>query len=167
MLLFAGYLVLGRRNRDFPAIWLYLVPLYFFGGIVCLAIWPISLAAGFSPASHASPPPWALPSETWNAMMVVGLGLVPTVIGHSILNHAMRTLRGQAVGIANLGQFVFAGIMGYLLLSPPETPGWNFYVAAVGVVAGAWIALRWAPPAPPAPPSHGPADATGSETRVP
>ncbi len=164
MLLFAGYLVLGRRNRDFPAIWLYLVPLYFFGGLVCLAIWPISPAVGFSPASQASPPPWGLSPDLWNAMMVVGLGLVPTVIGHSILNHAMRTLRGQAVGIANLGQFIFAGIMGYLLLTPPETPGWNFYVAAVGVVTGAWIALRWAPPAPAL---QGPPDAADSETRVP
>jgi drug/metabolite transporter (DMT)-like permease len=167
MLLFAGYLVLGRRNRDVPAIWLYLVPLYLLGGVFCLIIWPISLAVGFDPASTAAPAPVDVSETTWDWLMALGLGIIPTVIGHSILNHAMRTLRGQAVGIANLGQFIFAGIMGYLLLSPPEVPNWNFYVAAVGVVLGALIALRYTPPASTIPPPEARTDALETETRVP
>lgn len=36
MLLFAWYLALGRKNRDFPSLWLYVVPIYAFAGVICL-----------------------------------------------------------------------------------------------------------------------------------
>lgn len=38
MLLFACYLAPGRANRDFPALWLYVVPVYFQAGIICLLL---------------------------------------------------------------------------------------------------------------------------------
>jgi len=55
-----------------------------------------------------SPPgPWVcFPIRQW--LMLIGLGIIPTVMGHSVLNHCMHLLRGQTVSIFNLGQFVFA-----------------------------------------------------------
>ena len=76
-------------------------------------------------------------------MLILGLGIIPTVLGHSILNYSMRHIRGQAVGIAALGQFIFAGIMGYFLLS--DAPQQTFYVAAPLAVVGAILALRATP----------------------
>ncbi|MFH1497513.1 MAG: DMT family transporter, partial [Verrucomicrobiota bacterium] len=35
MLFFAWYLALGRRNRDIPSIWLYVVPVYLQAGLLC------------------------------------------------------------------------------------------------------------------------------------
>jgi drug/metabolite transporter (DMT)-like permease len=77
---------------------------------------------------------------------IVGLGLIPTVTGHSIMNYSMKHLRGQVVSLANLNQFIFAGIMAWILLG--EKPIWNFYIACALVVAGAITALRGHKPKP-------------------
>ncbi len=143
MLLFAGYLALGRRNRDFPSVWLYLVPVYFAAGLVCFAV------------SLRLTSPVAV-GNARDVLCILGLAVVPTVIGHSGLNWAMKHLRGQTVSIVNLGQFVGAGVLAYLVLTPPEVPQWTFYVAAALVVVGAVVALR-ATPAPPAAPPVPPA----------
>jgi drug/metabolite transporter (DMT)-like permease len=163
MLLFAGYLALGRRNRDFPAVWLYLVPLYFWGGLICIVAWPISEALGISaPAAVAGAGPETVGPAGWDWLMALGLGIVPTIMGHSILNYSMKHLRGQTVSIANLGQFLFAGILAYFLLD--EAPGWALVPASFCILTGAVLALRDTPP-----PDRGPLqdDAAGEEARVP
>lgn len=126
MLLFSLYLVLGRRNRDFPDIWLYLVPLYGIAGIFCLLVSAFVVA----PLTVYAPREYAL---------TLGLAVIPTVIGHSCLNDAMKHLRGQIVGIFNLGQFIFAGLLAYLLFG--EAPDGAFYVAGALVVGGACIVI--------------------------
>jgi drug/metabolite transporter (DMT)-like permease len=126
MLLFASYLALARRNRHVPSVWLYLVPLYAIAGLACAV------------ASLVLRRPLAIGTSR-NAAFVVGLALVPTILGHSTLNYAMKHLRGQVVGIVNLGQFVFAGTMGYLLLQEIPTP--FFYPASALLVAGAWVVV--------------------------
>lgn len=127
MLFFAAYLTFGRRNRDYPSVWLYLVPLYYTAGLASL------LAAPFFPA-----PAGAVPVNTREIALVLGLGLVPTVCGHSILNYAMQRLRGQVVGVVNTGQFIFAGILAFVFFR--ELPHWTFYPAALLLVGGAWVA---------------------------
>ncbi len=136
MILYGLYLALGRRNSDFPTIWLYVVPLYLTAGITALTIW-----AGlylFGPAGLATVGNISQPIR--EIAFIVGLGLIPTVTGHSIMNYSMKHLRGQAVSLANLTQFIFAGLMAWMLLS--EIPAWNFYIACGLVVAGAVTALR-------------------------
>lgn len=122
MLFFAMYLVLGRRNRRTPTPWLYLVPLYSVAGVFCFLV-----ALPFVDPIKAYP---------WREVrLILALGLIPTVLGHSILNASMQRLRGQLVSIVNMGQFVFAGTMAYLLLG--ENPSPAFYLACVLVVGGA------------------------------
>lgn len=126
MLLFALYLALGRRNRDFPSIWLYVIPVYAQAALVCLLValpWMRTFAV-------ASPREWAL---------MAALAVVPTVCGHSLLNAAMRRIRGQIVSLCNVGQVVFAGTMGYLLFA--EAPKPAFYVASAVVIAGVAIVV--------------------------
>ena len=148
MILFALYLALGRKNRHYPTVWLYLVPVYFLGGAFCLLC--TLVLAPIAPALAA--PITAFPTQNVlrEVLLVLGLGIIPTVIGHSILNYTMRHLRGQVVGIANLGQFVFAGVMAWFFFQ--EVPSWALYVSAVFVVAGVAIAVRSAPPAAREPP---------------
>ncbi|MFW6132485.1 MAG: DMT family transporter [Planctomycetota bacterium] len=145
MLLIAAYLAFGRRNRDFPTIWLYVVPVYLVAGLTCLAVAGFQAVRAPGPSAAA----FAIPTAR-DALLVVGLGLVPTVMGHSIMNFSMKHLRGQLVSLTNCGQFVFAGTMAYFLLD--EAPQWNFYAAAVLVLAGVYAALRAMPrPTPPRP----------------
>jgi drug/metabolite transporter (DMT)-like permease len=80
----------------------------------------------------------------WSIM--IGLAAVPTLCGHSLLNAAMRSIRGQIVSLCNVSQFVFATVMGFLLFG--EVPHALFYVASAIVVAGVVIVVLAAPPEP-------------------
>jgi drug/metabolite transporter (DMT)-like permease len=127
MLFYAGYLALGRKNRHFPSVWLYLVPLYAVAGVVCFTI-TLFLANPFQPYSG---------KDIW---LVLGLGIIPTVIGHSLINRAMKYFRGQRVSIVNMGQFVFAGIQAYFIFG--EIPHRSFFIASGLLIASAVIAIR-------------------------
>jgi len=127
MLLFAAYMALARRYRHHPTVWLYIVPLYAAAAAVAFAVSP--WLAKRAPIDWAAEWPW-----------VVALGIVPTVIGHSLFNNAMRYLRGQVVSLMVMSQFVFAGLLAYLLLS--ETPDWTFYPVSAVVVLACVLAVR-------------------------
>ena len=138
MLIFCFYLTLGRRNRHFATIWLYVVPLYFFGGCLFLAA-GIIVELGM----------WGM-SVPWGAreiLLIVALVLIPTVIGHSILNYSVKHMRGQLVGVINLFQFAFVGVMAWLV--GEKTPAWTIVPAAVLVLTGAIVVVRsQKPPTP-------------------
>jgi drug/metabolite transporter (DMT)-like permease len=126
MLLFAWYLALGRRNRDFPSIWLYVVPVYAQAALICVLValpWVSRFAFG-------SPREWAL---------IAALALGPTITGHSLLNASMRNFRGQLVSLFNVSQFVFAAAMAYLCFG--EVPPAVFYGASALAVAGVAIVV--------------------------
>jgi drug/metabolite transporter (DMT)-like permease len=127
MLLFALYLALGRRNRDIPSIWLYVVPLYAIAGLACLALGAQRLPQVFGFA----------PREWW---LLLALAVVPTIFGHSLLNAAMKRFRGNVVSVCNVGQFVFAGVSAWLFFG--EVPKPAFWPAALLVVLAAAVALR-------------------------
>ncbi len=127
MVLFAVYLALGRRNRDFSNIWLYLIPLYWMAGLICLVA-----------AVVMRLPLTGYPATEYG--LLVALALVPTIMGHSILNNSLKYFRGQVVSVVNLLQFLFAGTMAYFFYS--EIPAPAFYLAAVLVGFGAWVVLR-------------------------
>jgi drug/metabolite transporter (DMT)-like permease len=136
MLLFAFYLALGRRNRDFPSVWLYVIPVYGQAALIC-AIVALPRFHSFAAGSARE---WAL---------MCGLAIVPTVIGHSLLNAAMRRIRGQIVSLFNVGQFIFAGVMGFLIFG--EAPRTVFYATSAVVVAGVAIVVFGTPQPPKAP----------------
>ncbi|UCB45503.1 MAG: DMT family transporter [Spirochaetota bacterium] len=127
MILFAYYLALARKNRDYENIWLYIVPVYYIAGILCFIITlffenPIKMYT------------------TENILYMLGLGIVPTVIGHSIFNYSMQHIRGQVVSIAIMSQFVFGGVMGFFFLG--EVPHPFFYIASILLIGGAVISLK-------------------------
>ena len=127
MLFYAFYMALGRKNRHHPTVWLYLVPLYLVAGLVCFVI-----ALFFVNPFQAY--------STQDVLLILGLGIIPTVIGHSLVNYAMKHFRGQIVSIINMGQFIFAGMMAYLFFG--EVPRWTFYIASALLVLSAWIVIK-------------------------
>jgi drug/metabolite transporter (DMT)-like permease len=136
MLLFAWYLALGRKNRDFPSLWLYLVPVYALASIICLCV---AL-------------PWIGTFEitsTRELSLMLGLACVPTILGHSLLNFSMRHMRGQIVSLCNVGQFVFAGVIAFFMFG--ELPSLTFYLASGLVVTGIAVVVFAAPTSPPRP----------------
>jgi drug/metabolite transporter (DMT)-like permease len=141
MLAFAAYLALGRRNGQRLSLWLYMVPLYTIAGMACL------LAA----LPFVNP---IKPYQTEDVLLIIALGLIPTVLGHTILNYSLKFFRGQVVSVTNLGQIVFSGIMGFIFFR--EVPAPVFFAAAALILTGVLIVLlssysRGAPAAEPSP----------------
>ncbi len=126
MLAFAAYLALGRKNGGRISLWLYVVPLYYIAGLICL-LFALFFINPINPYSLD------------NILYILGLGIIPTVGGHTMLNYSMKYFRGQVVGIANLGQVVFAGIMGAVFFS--EFPRPVYYVAAAFIITGILIGI--------------------------
>jgi drug/metabolite transporter (DMT)-like permease len=124
MLLFALYLALAKRNKSSGSIWLYVVPLYYVAGAFCFIV-GIFFQSPIKPYSVEE------------LLYIIGLAVVPTVVGHSTLNYSMQQLRGQLVSIAILSQFVFAGVLGFVLLG--ETPHPFFYLSSGLLVGGAVV----------------------------
>jgi drug/metabolite transporter (DMT)-like permease len=133
MLFFALYLALGRRNRDFPSVWLYVIPVYGQAALICLLA-ALPRLGSFSAGSVRE---WAL---------MAGLAAIPTICGHSLLNSAMRRIRGQIVSLCNVSQFIFAGLMGFLIFA--EAPPAVFYATSAIVVAGVAIVVLATPKEP-------------------
>ena len=128
MLFMTAYLAFGRLNRGIESPWLYIVPLYAVASLVCLP-WILTDAR-----SLAGPIHWGR-----EAALVLGLGLIPTVLGHSSLLMAVRWISAQAVSLANLSQFVLAALWGYVFFS--EIPRASFYPSSALMTAGAIVAL--------------------------
>lgn len=126
MVLFALYLALARRNKTGADIWLYVVPLYYIAGVFCLIV-----------GIFFQNPVKSYSME--DMLYIVGLAIVPTVVGHSTLNYSMQQLRGQLVSIAVLSQFIFAGALGYLLLG--EIPHPFFYLSSGLLIGGGIVTV--------------------------
>ncbi|MGA1204757.1 MAG: DMT family transporter [Opitutales bacterium] len=133
MLFYAYYLIYARKYRDMPSIYLYVVPVYLMGGLFCLL-------GGLAMELAGQPIVWLGPDLKMEAISILGLALIPTIFGHSLVNWAMTRIRSQAVVIINLAQFIFAGTMGFLLLG--EIPPAAFYLSSAMVVAGAVVIVR-------------------------
>jgi len=127
MLAFAFYLAWSRRHRQLPSLWLSVVPVYLIAGLLCL------LGGCLKTSTPA-------PTEGREWLLFVGLALIPTITGHSILNHAMKQLRSQVVAVVNLGQFISAALLAWLIFH--EVPGLQFVVASVLAVGGALFVVR-------------------------
>ncbi|MBN1247349.1 MAG: DMT family transporter [Anaerolineae bacterium] len=127
MLFYALYMTLGRRNRHHPTVLLYLVPLYTVAAVMSMIVALFFLN------------PFAQVYSGREVLLILGLGIIPTVIGHSLVNYAMKHFRGQIVSIINMGQFVFAGLMAFVLWG--EVPEPAFFLAAGLLAVAAWVAV--------------------------
>lgn len=126
MLCLAAYLALGRKNGSRLPVWLYIVPLYLVAGLTSFGV------ALF----------FVDPIKTYtakNLLLILGLALIPTIGGHTILNFSMKHFRGQVVSVANLGQVIFASIMGFIVFG--EVPAAAFYLTAALIISGVLVTL--------------------------
>lgn len=135
MLFYASYLLFARKNRtQIASIYLYVVPVYALAGLICLA------AALLFDLFTQSPVAWVGPNLPVELLAILGLAIVPTVLGHSIINWALTHLPGQTVVILNLAQFVFAGLMGYAFMQ--EVPHPSFYLISAIIISGATVVIH-------------------------
>lgn len=126
MVMLTIYLTMARRFSEVPSIWLYVVPMYTVGGLGAGVV-GLFVADSYVPGG----------SQGW--LPVLGLALLSTVIGHSLLNRSMQVMRGQTVALVNMLHPVFAGIIGFIAFA--EEPTLLFYGAAALLMLAAYIVI--------------------------
>jgi drug/metabolite transporter (DMT)-like permease len=127
MLALGGYMALGRKNAARLNLWSYVVPLFWLAGLICLAI---ALFFVNPIKSYAIS----------DVLEILGLGVISTAIGQSILNYSFKYFRGQTVSLSAMLIPIFTGVMGYFFFR--EIPYPTFYLAAILIAIGVLIALR-------------------------
>jgi len=121
----AGYFLMGRLIQRTVPVFPYIFTAYA-SAAVFLAI--IAFLAGDSFTGY--------PPATW--LWFVLLGLIPTVIGHSLYNRALRFLKAHVVGVCVLAEPIGATILAYIFLT--ESPPWYALFGAVPIFAGVtWV----------------------------
>ena len=126
MLLFAAYLSLGRKNRSAHSVFVYIVPVYVSASAMCLAVSLLRFDQ-------------LLDNGPRDYLMALLLALIPGAMGHTLINNAMRHLRGQIVGVMNVSQFLFAGVLAFWVFG--EAPNAVFYLVSTFIVASCVVAI--------------------------
>jgi len=122
----AGYLLVGRSVRHRAGLGLYLTGVYAVAtvalGIACFALQVPLL--GYAPSTYG-----------WIALMTAG----PHLLGHNLLNWAVRRLPAHLVQATVLGEPVLATLYAAWLFNERPSSGW--FVGSVCVAAGViWVA---------------------------
>jgi drug/metabolite transporter (DMT)-like permease len=120
-----GYFIVGRKIRARVSVLGYVAPLY----AVCAAFLLIWILAGGYPL-------YPYGSEAW--FYFAALAVVPTILGHSIFNWAIKHVRPSAVSIAFLGEPVIASILGLIFLE--QRPPSSTLMGGPLILAGIYLA---------------------------
>lgn len=119
-----AYLMLSRALRQKLSLFPYLARANSFGALVVLL---------FAWASGAEL--WPLPAREW--AVAAALALVPTLVGHTLFNWALRYTQASVVSVSILGEPVGASILAFLLFG--EAPGAWQTVGGVLILAGIYL----------------------------
>ncbi|WP_455383543.1 DMT family transporter [Salinispira pacifica] len=136
MVFLSLYMGLARSHNRQPTVWLYVVPLYWVASAISfIATAVVMIAVPSAPAAQTL----VGGLSASNLALAAYLGLLPTVIGHTIINRSMRVLPSQVVSLSMLTQFIFAGLLAYVLFGEMPTP--LLLPAAILIVAGASLVV--------------------------
>ena len=121
------YHLAGRGLRDALPLRAYLAAVWGTAAVTLLL-----LALGFGVALGP------FPGKTWAAFLA--LAVIPTLLGHGLVNRALRHLPAPRVGLFLLGEPVGATLLAYLAFG--ESPGWLTVAGAVLVLAALALLIR-------------------------
>jgi drug/metabolite transporter (DMT)-like permease len=124
-LAFAAYSLAGRRNRGNAGILAYAGTVY-----VVAALWTLPAALlTWSSGGYTAQAVWAL----------LGLGLLPLALGHTLYNSALRRAPATAVNVLATQELTFGILLGALLLA--EVPSATSMVGALITILGAILVI--------------------------
>jgi drug/metabolite transporter (DMT)-like permease len=120
-----GYFIVGRKARTRMSLLGYVTPLYaacsfFLLGLVLIKGDPLA--------------PYS--SSIW--LLFVALAIIPTIIGHTVFNWALKHVRPTAISLAFLGEPVIASLLALIFFAqhPPATT----LIGGALVLAGVYLA---------------------------
>ena len=120
----AAYLMCGRVVRQKLSLFSYIFMVYFISALVLGVLCVISGTPLY---------PYSPKTFLWFIL----LGLIPTVIGHTLYNWALKYIKAYLVGITILGEPVGATILAYLIFK--QIPPTLTYLGAVAIFTGIFL----------------------------
>jgi drug/metabolite transporter (DMT)-like permease len=124
----AVYHVVGRGLRD-------ALPL----NAYVFLVWATAASALAVIAAAFGTPFAPYPARAW--MMLLALGLVPTVLGHGLVNRSLRSIPAPTVGLFLLGEPVGASILAFFVFGEVPTAS-TMFGGLVTLVALGLVLLR-------------------------
>jgi len=119
-----GYFIVGRKARARISLLSYVAPLYAVCSLILL-VWVVAAGDRLLPYD----------ASTWGYL--AALAIVPTLIGHTVFNWAIKHVRPTAISLAFLGEPVAASVLALIFFAqrPPLT---TFFGGAL-VLAGVYL----------------------------
>ena len=127
-----GYFIVGRKARARMSLLGYATPLY----AVCslfLLLWALLARSPLAP----------YPPRAWAYFIL--LAVVPTILGHTVFNWALRHVRPSAISLAFLGEPVVAGLLAFLVFG--QRPPMATFVGGALILAGIYLTTSARQPA--------------------
>ena len=119
-----GYFIVGRKARARISLLGYVTPLY----AVCslfLLIWVLMAGNRLAPYG----------AEVW--AYLAALAVVPTIIGHTVFNWALKHVRPTAISLAFLGEPVIASVLALIFFA--QRPPLATFIGGALVLAGVYL----------------------------
>jgi drug/metabolite transporter (DMT)-like permease len=132
-----GYFIVGRKARARISLLGYVTPLYAVCSIFLL-IWIIATRDQTTPNPlyPYSPSVWAY---------FAALAVVPTILGHTVFNWALKHVKPSAISLAFLGEPIVAGLLAFIFFS--QRPPFATFIGGALVLAGVYLTTSSRQPA--------------------
>ena len=125
----AGYVLAGRSLRQRVDLIPYVIVVY---TACALSLLVLALLSGVPTALTAYPPvEWAL---------FLGMAVGPGILGHTVINWALKHVESHVVSVSLLGEPVGSTILAALLLA--EVPGPTTLLGGAVLLAGIYVTVR-------------------------
>ncbi|HSJ25888.1 MAG TPA: DMT family transporter [Longimicrobiales bacterium] len=132
------YYVIGRRLRLLVDLWWYIGIIY---GMAALVLVAATLVMPDTSLSGHGRTDW---------LVFLALAAGPMMLGHTLVNYALRYVRAYVANLALLGEPVGATIIAWLLPTIAEVPGPQTVIGGVLILGGIGLTLTSRKVAPPA-----------------
>jgi drug/metabolite transporter (DMT)-like permease len=121
-----GYFIVGRKARTRISLLGYVTPLY----AVCALLLLLGVLAAGEPLYPYTATQW---------MYFAALAVVPTILGHTVFNWAIKHVRPSAISIAFLGEPVAASVLAFIFFA--QRPPLTTLVGGALVLAGVYLSM--------------------------
>lgn len=125
-----GYFIVGRKARARISLLGYVTPLY----AVCSLFLLIFVLMAGNPLAPYSAGVWAY---------LTALAIVPTIIGHTVFNWALKHVRPTAISLAFLGEPLVASVLALIFFA--QRPPLATFIGGALVLAGVYLATSQEP----------------------
>lgn len=124
----SGYTIAGRFARQKMSATLYSTVVY---ALAAAFLWLLMLPQRIPLAPY--------PAREW--VLFAALAVIPTILGHTIFNWALRWVSATTVSMSTLGEPVVATVLAWLLFR--EEPGWATIVGGILLLSGIGLYVRY------------------------